>query len=57
MLGRSPCQWSRRSPKELRKMRMSELQKRARGCGVDSDVVDDAADAEYPKAELIALYR
>jgi hypothetical protein len=44
-----------RSSDDLRKMKMSELQKRARAAGVDCDRVDDAADATDPRAELVGL--
>ena len=53
--GQLTRQYSARTGEELRKMKMSELQKRARACGVSSDRVDDAADAADPKADLIGL--
>lgn len=39
----------------LGQLRLSELQKKARASGIPSDQVDDAADADNPKAELIGL--
>ena len=43
------------SAASLGKLRLSELQKKARACGVPSDQVDDAADADDPRQELVRL--
>lgn len=40
---------------ELGELRLGSLQKRARAAGLDGDRVDDAADADDPKTELIAM--
>lgn len=53
------CTRSRPTPMEsaesLGKLRLSELQKKARASGVPSDQVDDAADADDPRQELVRL--
>ena len=42
---------------ELSELKLGALQKRARAAGADGDSVDDAADADDPKAELIGMVR
>ena len=40
---------------ELQGLRLKELRKRARDAGVDGELLDDATDADDPKAAVIAL--